>query len=70
MINEKEFLSIAKGLYPKYIKDARECVTFIFETLVKTEHITPKEISELSSSCGFSKESFINNVVEKLERRG
>lgn len=68
-MDEKEFISIAKGLYPKYIKDARECVNIIFDTLVKVEKITPKEISELSSLCDFSKEAFVNNIVEKLERR-
>ena len=68
-MDEQKFITIAKGLYPKYIKDARECVTVIFDTLVKVGQITPKEISELSTLCGFSKESFINNIVEKLERR-
>lgn len=67
-MNEKEFISIAKGLYPKYIKDARECVNLVFNTLVKMEKISPKEISELSSLCNFSKDEFINNIVEKLEK--
>ena len=68
-MDEKEFISIAKGLYPKYIKDARECTNVIFDTLVKVGKITPKEISELSSLYGFSKETFINNIVEKLEKK-
>ena len=67
-MNEEKFISIAKGLYPKYIKDARECVNLVFNTLVKMEKISPKEISELSSLCNFSKDGFINNIVEKLEK--
>lgn len=68
-MNEEKIILIAKGLYPKYVKDAKECVTLIFDTLIRFEQITPKEISELSSLCGFSKDEFINNIVEKLERR-
>lgn len=67
-MNEEKFISIAKGLYPRYIKDARECANVIFDTLIREGQITPKEISELSSLCNFSKDVFINNIVEKLEK--
>lgn len=66
-MDKKQFISIAKGIYPKYIKDARECVNVIFDTLVKVGQISPKELSEIFTLYGFSKDEFINDVVEKLE---
>lgn len=68
MISEQEIIDIAKGLYPKYIHNARECVDFIIETLIKFEKITPRDISKAARLYGFSKGDFINGIVEKLTK--
>lgn len=66
-MNEQAIIEIAKGLYPKYIEDAHECVTFIINTLTKVEKINPREIGKIGRLYGISKEDFINDIVEKLK---
>lgn len=66
-MNEKEIIEIAKGLYPKYIKDAKECVNHIIDTFIKIEKTNPREIGKIGRLYGISREEFVDLIVEKLK---
>jgi len=60
-MNEAEIIKIIKGLYPRYIKDKKECVKMVITT-----KLTPAQMCELAREFGVSRDELINTLVEKI----
>lgn len=57
----EEVIKIIKGMYPRYIKDKRECVKMVITT-----KLTPAQICKLCREFCISKDELINSLVEKI----